>query len=139
MAKKKKRKKASFPLGKMLGAHSVQTVQQLLLYIPDKDKNGKPIKAKSAWLKEAQSMMSKIGGGCTTYPSAVGAWLNPDTQKLIIEGTTLVYTYVLPQNFNQHKAALKAFVHAFGYETNQGEVIVFFAGDLYRITKFDPA
>jgi len=62
-------------LARVLGALEEPSVQQLTLYIPNKDKNGKQIKNFDRWVKEAQRILARIGGGSTALPPADGTWL----------------------------------------------------------------
>ena len=52
--------------------------------------------------------------------------------------TRIVYCFVYPDRFVGNVKRLREFLHRFGRETNQGEVVVEFDGKFYRITNFDP-
>ncbi len=85
-------------LGKILGAIEEPSVQQLTLYIPSKDKDGRTIKNLRRWIKEAQNVLTIIGRGSTTLPPADGTWLKKDIYSvkelkdkyILREKTTLV-------------------------------------------------
>ena len=124
-------------LARVLGALEEPSIQQLTLYIPNKDKNGKQIKNFDRWVEEAQRILARIGGGSTALPPADGTWLNPENDKIIREKTKIVYAYIFPDKFEENIVALREFLHRFGRETNQGEVVVEFDGQFYRIRKFD--
>jgi hypothetical protein len=124
-------------LAKLLGAVDEPSFQRLTLYIPDKDKNGKVIKKLNDWLRKAREMLTVIGGGATALPPADGTWLNPENEETVWEKTTLIYTYVDPDRFEDNIRSLRAFLHAFGRQTNQGEVVFEFDGRFYRIRKYD--
>lgn len=133
-------------LAKILGASEEPSIQQLTLYIPNKDKKGKEIKNLHKWIKEAQKVLTIIGGGSTTMPPADGTWLAPkgivDIDKLkdkdiIWEKTTILYTYIYPDRFEAKVDLLREFLHRFGRETNQGEVVFEFDGRFYRIREYD--
>jgi hypothetical protein len=120
----------------LLGASEGLSVQQLAIYIPNKDQHGNPIDD-TVWVDEALATFSRIGGGASAIKDLLGAWINPETGQLIREQTTLVYTYVIPEKFVNEIAELRALVHEFGLSTNQGEVLVHYGGVTYRVTKYD--
>ena len=53
-------------LGAALGAEGESSTQRLVLYIPNKDKNGHELKDHERWVREARELLSQIGGGSTT-------------------------------------------------------------------------
>lgn len=124
-------------LSKILGTEEAPSTQQLVLYIPNKDKDGKQIKQLNRWLKEARELLTKIGGGATAFPSAEGTWLNPETNRIIWEKTKIIYTYIYSDKFEENIRLLREFLHRFGRETTQGEVVFEFDGKFYRILKYD--
>ena len=124
-------------LGKELGAHEGYSSQRLTLYIPNKDKAGKKLAKLKKWVEEARELLSQIGGGATAFPPADGNWIN-DKGENLWEQTRIVYCFVYPDRFRAHSARLREFVHRFGRETNQGEVVVEFDDFFWRIKKFDP-
>ena len=125
-------------IAKIFGVMEAPSVQQLTLYIPDKDRNGKQIKNRKKWLKEAQQILTYLGGGATAFPPADGTWLNPENNKTIWEKTTIIYTYIDPDKFEQRINLFKEFLHRFGRETHQGEVVFEFDGRFYKINKYNP-
>ena len=133
-------------ISKIIGTLRESSVQQLVLYIPNKDKNGKEIKHLQKWIREAQKILTVIGEGATTMPPAGGAWLKEKSitsidqlkdKDLLLEKTTLMYTYICADRFEKNLITLREFLHRFGRETNQGEVVFEFDGKFYRITKYD--
>lgn len=70
-------------------------------------------------------------------PPADGTWLNPESHEILWEKTTLIYTYIDADKFEENLGALRKFLHRFGRETNQGEVVFEFDGVFYRIRKYD--
>ena len=123
---------------KQLGVNKPAFTQILTLYIPDRDKDGKKIKNINKWIKEAQKILTIIGGGCTMTHPANGTWINPKTnnKNIIIEKTIILYTYVDSDKFENNFEDLKQFLHNFGKETNHGEVVFEFDGVLYKIDKY---
>ncbi|MHB1697492.1 MAG: hypothetical protein ACYCSQ_05260 [bacterium] len=124
-------------LTEILGAIAESFVQQLALYIPDKDKDGKQIDDIDKWIEEAQTILTAIGGGTTSYPLADGTWLNPENNKIVSERTKIIYTYIIPDKFECNLEPLRVFLHKFGRETNQGEVVFEFDGIFYKIRNYD--
>ncbi len=80
-------------------------------------------------------------------PPADGTWLNPEKdidsvgelsdEDMIWEKTTIIYTYIYPDRFEKNIRPLREFLHRFGRETNQGEVVFEFAGEFFRIRDYD--
>ena len=134
-------------LAKRLGSIEDPSVQQLTLYIPNKDRNGEKVKGIRKWIKKAQKVLTIIGGGSTTMPPADGTWLDPEKKIKSIDGlkdkdivwekTTLVCTYINPDEFEKNIDTLRKFLHEFGKQTNQGEVVFEFDGRFFRIREYD--
>ena len=57
------------------------------------------------------------------------------------ERTVIVYTYIKPERFLAHVAALREFLHRFGRETNQEVVVAELSGAdgswFFRIKEYD--
>jgi hypothetical protein len=124
-------------IAEVLGASDKASPQMLSIYIPNKDKNGKKIANQKELVKEAGELFTEIGGGVTIMPAVNGGWLNSDSGKIIWEKPIIVYSYVLPDKFEEKLPELRKFLHKMGRETNQGEIGVEFSGVFYRITEFD--
>jgi hypothetical protein len=132
-------------LEEILGATEEPSTQQLTLYVPNKDKEGRTIRNLARWIKEAQEVLTMIGRGCTTMPPADGTWLKKDIDSMealkdkdiVWEKTTLINTYIDPNRFVKNLKSLREFLHRFGRETKQGEVVFEFAGEFFRIRKYD--
>jgi len=54
-------------LAAALGAEREASTQVLSLYIPNKDRRGRPIRT-APWIREAQEILTGIGEGYTTTP-----------------------------------------------------------------------
>jgi len=109
--------------------------QRFSVYIPNKDQAGEPV-AQKEWIDSALRLLSEIGGGATAMPPVTGAWLNPKTDKLIIEEPVVVYTYVKPDVFVERLGELAAFVKRMGRETNQGSIGLEFDGEFFTVEDF---
>ena len=81
----------------------------------------------------ALKLLSSINGGATAMPPVRGAWLNPESGKLVIEEPVLVYSYIDPDQFEARVSELVDLVHRMGRETRQGEMAIEFDGVLYRL------
>lgn len=133
-------------LKEVLGSAEAPSTQQLTLYIPNKDRKGREIKNLHIWIKEAQKVLTIIGGGSTTMPPAEGTWLSQERdinsidqlkdEDMLWEKTTIIYTYIYPDRFEKNLKLLREFLHRFGRETNQGEVVFEFAGEFFRIREY---
>jgi hypothetical protein len=124
-------------LGKELGATQEPSAQRLTLYIPNKDRDGRPVDDHEKWTKEAQELLTEIGDGATAFPPVDGTWRKPDGTDLW-EQTKLIYTFIDPDKLVANISRLRAFLHRFGRETNQGKVVFEFDGLLWGIDRYDP-
>jgi hypothetical protein len=82
-------------LAAALGAEREASTQILSLYIPNKNRRGRPIKTTS-WIREAQEILTRIGEGYTTTPPHDGGW-ESDGGRVRRERTVTVYTYIKPE------------------------------------------
>lgn len=123
-------------LGKELGATEQPSAQRLTLYIPNKDGEGNLIEDHKSWTDEAQTLLTEIGGGATAFPPVDGTWRKPDGGDLW-EQTRIIYTYIDPDKLAANLSRLRAFLHRFGSQTDQGEVVFEFDGWFWRIDKYD--
>jgi len=125
-------------LSEALGAGGGISVESLVLYIPDRDKDGNEIGNQRWWVLEAATLLAPVGGGVTIMPPVEGGWLNSEG-TIIWEKPILIYTYIDPDKFVAALPELRRFLHALGTETRQGEVAFEIGGSFYRITTFDPS
>ena len=124
-------------IGMELGATDAASTQRLMLYLPNKDRLGNELPDIARWATEAQGLLAQIGGGATAFPPAEGTWIPPDGEPLW-EQTRMIYSFILPDRFRELLRNLREFLHRFGRETNQGEVVVEFDGRFFRIREYDP-
>jgi len=126
-------------LAAALGAEQEASTQVLSLYIPDKNRRGRRINTRP-WIREAQEILTRIGEGYTTTPPYDGGW-ESEGGTVRREKTVIVYTYIKPERFLAHVAALREFLHRFGRETNQEVVVVELSGTegswFFRIREYD--
>ena len=119
-----------------LGAAEEATQDRITVYIPSRDRDGKPVDFEN-WVVRALQLLSRVGGGATRMPPAQGAWLNPDTNAVIIEVVTLVYSYVDGDALAARLPEIRRFMHEMGRALNQGEVVVEVNESFYKIRDFD--
>lgn len=77
----------------LLGAKEEPSSQQLTLYIPHKDCEGREVENIADWIMEARRVLTVIGGGSTTMPPADGTWLALEIQvedPLALEDDSIV-------------------------------------------------
>ena len=109
--------------------------ERFAIYIPNKDRDGNPVDRRK-WVRAALELLSTVGGGATAMPPVTGAWLNPDTGKLIFEEPVVVYAYVKPEKFQRDLSDLVSFVKQLGRQTNQGEVALEYDGSFFTVSDF---
>lgn len=136
MAVKNSGERVAVNLMEALGAAEEAVQDRITIYIPSRDRDGAPVEFEG-WVVQAMELLSQIGGGATRMPPAQGAWLNPDTQALIIEDVTLVYSFVDGDALAQRLPELRRFMHGMGRALNQGEVVIEFNDTFYKIRQFD--
>ncbi len=110
--------------------------ERIAIYLPNKDRDGERVDQKR-WVDEAMAILAEIGGGATAMPPVTGAWLNPETNSLVIEEPIVVYSYVHPDKFFARHLELLDFVRRLGRETNQGAVAMEYGGTFFTIEDFD--
>lgn len=125
-------------LGAVLGAASGDSHEVLVLFIPDRDRDGNEIGDQRKWVLEAAELLAKIGGGVSIEPPIEGGWLDEERGRIVWERPVRVFTYVHPEAFEERLGELRAFLHRLGRDTRQGEVGVEFSGGFWRIREFEP-
>lgn len=129
-----------------LGAEALATVEKFSIYFPDCDRHNNPVPDFESWVDQAMLTLTDINGGVTRLPASIGMW-NSQTGTLVKERTTIIYSYLMkPDQFVSRIKEIRQLVHDFGRETNQGEVLVEYAGAAdgeayvrsYSITAYDP-
>lgn len=128
----------TFDLAAELGAMAGTSLQQLSVYVPNKDADGVSVE-QASWVEAVATLLARIGGGVTVMPPVRGGWLNEERDEIVWEEPVVVYTYIKTDPFLALLPELRRLVHRMGRETRQGEVAVEFDGRFYRIVEFDPA
>ena len=103
--------------------------QKFFIYLADCDRNNQPIADFQKWIDRAIVLMVRINGGCTVLPPATGAWKDSATGTLIRENTTVIYSFIMhAERFEKKIKLIKNFLHAYGIETDQDEVMAEMSG-----------
>jgi hypothetical protein len=110
--------------------------ERFAIYVPNKDQAGNSMDQKP-WVDEFVRLLSEIGGGATAMPPVTGAWLNPETNRLVIEEPIIVYSYVYPDVLIERIGDLVELVRRMGRETNQGAVGLEYGGTFFTVEHFD--
>jgi hypothetical protein len=113
------------------GASDVRD-QRFAVYIPNKDRDGNPIKQEE-WVLSMLRLLSEICGGATAMPPIRGAWLNPESGALVIEEPILIHAFIKAQAFADRLDEIVALVRRIGHETRQGQMAVEFNQAFYLI------
>jgi hypothetical protein len=114
-----------------LGASRAATLQKFSLYLPDRDRDGAPVRSTEAWQAAAMTLFADVNGGATLLPPGDGIW-NPDGGgEIVRESTRVVYSFIRDgDKFERDFDRLAVFIHSFGKHARQGEVMVEFAGEV---------
>ncbi len=102
------------------------------IYVPNKDRDGNDVD-QAAWIARCLRLLSEICGGATAMPPLRGAWLNPDTQALVIEEPVIVYTFIKPESFAERISEVVALVNEIARATNQGQMAIEFNQTMFLI------
>ncbi|MEJ0053625.1 MAG: hypothetical protein WDN10_02770 [bacterium] len=147
-----------FDLKTALGADTSESVQRFAVYLPNQDRDQKPVENFDKWVDSAMEIMVRINGGVTQLPLAAGRFRvkNEDgSERIVGENTVVVYSYLFePDDFVREFDKIKRFIDTFGKITNQKSVMVEFSGlepsdddpeslvyctDAYMISKYPKA
>jgi len=123
-----------------LGASRSVFQKRFAIYIPDKDRHGNPLPDKldgesippDYWIRQSMRLLGAIGGGATALPAALAIWQGKE------ENTVIVYSHMDSETFDQNKFILRAFLHEFGREADQGEVLAEYGSAAFFIDEYDP-
>ena len=120
-----------------LGSTHLRGGEQVTLFIPSKDQLGQIID-QGRWTDEALTVLGRIFRGATAFPPGKGVWRDDSREgKLLREITVMVVSYVPRSELKRNLPALRAFLHRFGREANQGEVGIIINGSYYGISSYD--
>jgi hypothetical protein len=114
-----------------LGATTGASATKLSLYLPDSDRNGRPVPEIEQWIGAAMTLFAQLNGGGTRLPVAQGIWQPKAGGEVVREATSVVYSFIRDRaRFDANLERLARFIHTFGKHADQGEVMVEFAGEV---------
>lgn len=109
-----------------------------VLFIPSKDKNGNNLTDHDIWVSAAADMLTRVFGGATQMPPAIGKWYNEETDQIVTESVVLVHSYARDSAITQVCIErIAEFCHRMGRETDQGEVAILVDGVFHRIRNYE--
>ena len=126
-------------LSAALGAEPGESLEVLVLYIPDRDRDGVELGTQRQWVLEAAGLLARMGGGVSIEPPIEGGWLDEERGQIVWEHPIRVFTFIHPDAFERLLGELREFLHRLGRVAKQGEVAVEFGGRFWRIRRFDPS
>lgn len=114
-----------------LGATTGASATKFSLYLPDSDRDGRPVHEIEQWIGAAMSLFAQVNGGATRLPVAQGIWQPESGGEVVREATSVVYSFIRDRaRFDANLGRLTGFIHSFGKHARQGEVMVEFAGEV---------
>jgi hypothetical protein len=122
-------------VGTVLGVSRLVVHRRFTLYIPDKNRHGQYIDS-DTWISRAMQLLTEINGGATALPAARGMWKD-DRGNILDERTVIVYSFIKPERFFERLPVIRAFLHRFGRETDQGEVLIEYGSSAMWIDEYD--
>lgn len=125
------KKPKGFDLMGALGASDMASVQKLSIYLPDRDRDDKPVPDMNDWIRYGMEVLTSINGGVTVLPPAVGEWqIRTSPKKVIRENTVVLFSFITdPEAFERRFLEIKRFVDKFGQDARQDSVMVEFFGE----------
>ena len=124
-------------IGRTLGATHPVGASQVVVFIPDHNRNGDSIDQQS-WVDEALNVMGSLFRGATAFPPGRGVWRDDEAGgRLLKEQTVMVVSYVAPNLTSGSLKSLREFLHRFGREARQGEVGIVINSKYYGISRYD--
>jgi hypothetical protein len=94
----------------------------LVLFIPSKDRHGRPID-QDRWVREALGVLGEHFRGATAFPKGLGVWRDDDQGgKLLFDEPVVIQCYTSEEVLLEHAKTLKKFLERLGKETRQGAV-----------------
>ena len=129
---------AKLNIKRALGATHPEGASQVVLFIPDLDREGAPID-QQYWIEECLRVMGKLFRGATAFPRGRGVWRDDEAgERLLEEQTVMVVSYVDRKLLTTSTLrSLRDFLHRFGRESRQGEVGIVIDSKYYGISRYD--
>lgn len=122
-----------FDLQTALGAKSANSLQKFAIYLPNRDRDEKPVPDIESWITAGMQILVDLIGGVTRMPEAWGEFKVVDEgvpARIVREDTTVIYSYIFDfDSFQRDFSKIRAFVHSFGKSANQKAVMVEYLGE----------
>jgi len=121
-----------------LGATRPVGASQVVFFVPNRDREDKPINQQH-WVDETLNVMGKIFRGATAFPPGRGVWRDDEAGgRLLKEQTVMVVSYIDRKLLTGPVLrSLREFLHRFGREAQQGEVGIVIDSKYYGISRYD--
>jgi hypothetical protein len=117
-----------FDLEELLQAHEARTSARIAIYLPNKDRNQEDIDAEP-YIMLGMRLMAEMNLGVTRMPVAQGMWIDEENQREVVEDTVVLYSFIRrPELFQSNFRRFVDFLHRFGRDCKQGEVLIEYSG-----------
>jgi hypothetical protein len=94
----------------------------LVLFIPSKDRDDKPID-QDDWVGKALDVLGRLFGGATAFPQGRGVWRDDARGgQLLFDEPIVIQRYTSEATLEQLVPALREFLHRMGHEARQGAI-----------------
>jgi len=121
----------SVNFGELFATDLAPTPDAVVIYIPDRDRDNKPVTDHEKWVNDALELLTRINDGATAYPPGEGRWKKKDGSGIIHEKTQIVYSYVTSaKRFTEALPELRDFLFRLGRDTRQ-EAVSFEFQDIF--------
>lgn len=122
-----------------LGAGPPAGVDQITLFVPSVDRDGRSID-QAYWTDQALATFGRLFRGATAFPPGRGVWRDDERGgELVHDETQMVMSYVQSDVFDDHEVVkrLKEFLCRMGRDANQGEIGIVIDGTYFGIVDFE--
>ena len=102
------------------------------IYIPSKDKAGTPVD-QERWVQQCLRTLCGLFGGATALPPLRDAWINPESDELVVEQPVIVYSFVELDAFEANAQFLAGLVKDIGRQANQEQMAFEFDGAMHFV------
>lgn len=125
-------------LPQRIGLTSVPHDHVLIVYLPNKDRDGKEFDVEP-WDTEALRLQGRLFGGATSYP-ARGSYRKSDArgeiveEGIMVESTRMVESFIKEADFTEDAIAeVSRFMHRFKKSARQETAAVVLDGEFYYL------
>ena len=128
--------KATWP--KLIGLDPTPYPHVVILYLPNRDKNGKEFDIET-WDQKALELLARLFRGATSYPSR-GSYKKIDSdgefykETIMIENTRMVVSFVAETDYSlEHLKEVSGFMRQFKAKTSQDTVAIAIDGEMHYL------